>query len=395
MTGRIKRIITEPKAEFARIDAEPSTAQGVFTSWAVPLAAIGPIAGLIGMQVFGVGGFGFHYKPTLMSSIVTALLGYVGALAGVWILTLIVEALAPTFNAVKSRDQAMKLVAYSYTAAWVCGIFQIIPMLGVIGGLLGLYSLYLLFVGLPILMKNPADKTAAYGIASIVAAVVVYFVIGIVVASIAGALAFSTAASMGSGTMTLGSVNSPDGQASVDLGKLNAAAQQIAAAGEQAGKAAENGGNGVAVGNGKIVQPAVLQALLPGSVGGFARTSIESSGGAAAGIGGANAKATYAQGDQSFTLSVTDSGALGSLATLGGALNMQSSKQTADGYEKTEMQGGRMVNEKWSNGDHRGEFSTMVASRFMVEAEGNAPSIDALKGAVAAVDLGKLEALTK
>ncbi len=48
------------------------------------------------------------------------------------------------------------------TAAWVVGIFSLIPMLGILGLLGGLYSLYLLYLGLPVLMKAPPEKALAY-----------------------------------------------------------------------------------------------------------------------------------------------------------------------------------------------------------------------------------------
>jgi hypothetical protein len=88
-------------------------------------------------------------------------------------------------------------------------------------------------------------------------------------------------------------------------------------------------------------------------------------------------------------------GAVGALATLGGAMNVQSSKQTATGYEKTEMVGGAMVSERWNTQSNSGSYGTMVASRFMVSAEGSAPNVDTLKQAVAAVDTGRLAALAK
>ena len=177
MTGRIKRILTEPKAEWPRIAAEPDTAMAVFKRWAVPLAAIPPVAGLIGGQLMG-------YRPPIGSAIATALLGYGAALLGVWVLTLIIEALAPTFRATKSRDEAMKLAAYSWTAAWVAGVLAIIPPLAIIGAIAGLYSLYLLWLGLPVLMRAPEDQKVGYYVAVLVAALVVNFVIGAIVASV-------------------------------------------------------------------------------------------------------------------------------------------------------------------------------------------------------------------
>ena len=150
---------------------------------------------------------------------------------------------------------------------------------------------------------------------------------------------------------------------------------------------------GIASGEGvKAVDPAALQNLLPASIAGWNRTSIEKPRrGRRGGFNGSNARAQFQAGDQSFSLSVTDMGVMGNIATLGGAVNASSSKQTATGYEKTEMQGGNMVSEEWDNQSKSGKYSVMVASRFAVEASGSAPTIDALKGAVAAVDLGQLQ----
>lgn len=194
MVGRIQRLLTTPAIEWQRIAAEPMTVRGIMTGWAAPLAAIGPIAGLIGMQAMGIRVFGIVYRPPLASSITTAVIQYVSALAGVYALALIIDALAPSFGATKNPVQAMKVAAYSSTAAWLAGIFQIIPMLGVLG-LVGLYSFYLLWVGLPLLMRPPADKAATYTIVSIIVAVVVYIVIGVVVAALSSA--FVTAPGIG------------------------------------------------------------------------------------------------------------------------------------------------------------------------------------------------------
>jgi hypothetical protein len=150
-----------------------------------------------------------------------------------------------------------------------------------------------------------------------------------------------------------------------------------------------------ASGTSSAVPVAALQALLPASIGGFTRGDLETQSGGIGGINGSHAEARYTQGDQSFRLSVTDMSAAGSIMSLGGAMNMQSSKRTATGYEKTDMVGGAMVTEKWDNQSHSGTYETMAASRFMVSAEGSAPTIDTLKQAVGSIDTGRLAALAK
>ena len=47
----------------------------------------------------------------------------------IYLMALIVDALAPTFGGEKNFMQSLKLVAYSYTAAWLAGIFQLLGCL--------------------------------------------------------------------------------------------------------------------------------------------------------------------------------------------------------------------------------------------------------------------------
>ena len=76
------------------------------------------------------------------------------------------------------------------------GVFGLIPMLGVLA-ILGLYSFYLLFVGLPILMKTPEDKKVGYFVVTVVLGIVVYFIISAIIGSISMMFIASTAAMSG------------------------------------------------------------------------------------------------------------------------------------------------------------------------------------------------------
>jgi hypothetical protein len=122
-------------------------------------------------------------------AVVSAVLSYGLGLVSVFVMALIIDALAPSFDAQKNQIQALKLVAYSYTGSWVAGVFLIIPILGGLIALLGgLYSLYLMYLGLPKLMKSPPEKTVAYFVVSLVVAIVVYAVLALIVAAIIGTM---------------------------------------------------------------------------------------------------------------------------------------------------------------------------------------------------------------
>ena len=185
---RAKDIIMSPRTEWAVIENEPATIGGIYTSYVMILAAIGPIAGLIGQQVFGLG---YGIKPSLGFSIGTAVITYVMSLIGVYVTALIINALAPSFGGTKDMLRAFKVAAYSSTAAWLAGIFGIVPMLAILA-IVGLYSLYLLYLGLPRLMRVSEDKAMGYTVVVIIAWIVIYvlilFVVGLLVATFFGAL---------------------------------------------------------------------------------------------------------------------------------------------------------------------------------------------------------------
>jgi|GEM_PF-143040 len=383
MVDRIKRIVMSPKTEWPAIEAEPMTLNSIMIGWVLPLAAIGPVAGVIRNLIFPMTVFGVSFRVPLIGSIVQAALAIGLTMLGVWLWSLVLDALAPNFKGTKNPIAALKLVAFSATAAWLCGIFQLTWVTAPLA-ILGLYSAYLFWVGVPVMMKVPDDQRPVYVVVAVLVGIVVNFVVAAVAAALAGMMFVMTP---GAGLTTPGG-SVTIGGTTIDTGKLEAQAATLKAASDKMQASMADGGQ-------KAVDPAALQNLLPASIAGWNRTSVESQGAGAAGLNGSNAKAEFQAGDQNFSLSVTDMGAMGSIATLGGAVNASSSKQTATGYEKTEMQGGNMVSEEWDNQSKSGSYSVMVASRFAVEAKGSAPSMDVLKSAVGATDLGRVQALAK
>ena len=176
LIARVQGILMKPAAEWDVIEGEAATIPGLFTGYACILAAIPPLAAILQGFLF------LHW--TVIPIIVIAALTYVASLAGVYLMGMIIDALAPSFDGQKNPVQAMKLAVYPYTAAWVAGILGIVPVLGILAGLAGLYGLYILYLGLPKLMKCPEDKTIGYFLVSIVVAIVVQLIIGAIIGSI-------------------------------------------------------------------------------------------------------------------------------------------------------------------------------------------------------------------
>ena len=180
LVERARNILLQPGQEWQVINAEAATTADLYRSYIVPLAAIGPVASIIGLSVVGVPiPFFGTYRIPLGTAISHALVSYVLTLAGVYVLAMVINALAPTFAGEKSEIQALKVATYASTAGWLAGVFGLIPALSILG-ILGLYSLYLLYLGLPILMKAPQEKALGYTAVVLVAAIVLFALIGIV-----------------------------------------------------------------------------------------------------------------------------------------------------------------------------------------------------------------------
>jgi hypothetical protein len=179
---RVQRILFQPKQEWQAIDGESTTVGQIYAGYVAPLCAIGPLASLIGMSVFGISiPFAGTLRIPLGSVLASAVIHYVLSLVAVFVLALIIDALAPSFGGQKSSIQSLKVAAYSSTAAWVAGVFGLVPVLSILG-ILGLYSLYLLYLGLPVLMKTPQEKALVYTVVVVVCALLLFFVVGTIAA---------------------------------------------------------------------------------------------------------------------------------------------------------------------------------------------------------------------
>src|SRR5437762_6380181 len=172
LVDRVRNICLTPNTEWPVIAAEPASTGALMTGYVVPLAAIGAIAGFIGGSLVGRSlPYLGTYRVPLMSGLVLAVFTVCMAVVGVFILSFVINALAPTFGAEKNSTQALKVAVYSYTPAWIAGVLQIVPLLGILAIFAAFYGIYLLYLGLPALMKCPADKAIGYTAVVVICAI--------------------------------------------------------------------------------------------------------------------------------------------------------------------------------------------------------------------------------
>ena len=180
MISRVKGIMLEPRVTWKEIDTEFTKSGEVWGKYIIPLAAIGPIAGTIGMLIFGqrIAFTSLTNPVSLTTGISRGVAAYVLGLLSVFVLSRIISLLAPGFGGQRNDVQALKAAAYASTASWLGGIFLLIPALGLVSLIFSLYSLVLLYIGLPIVMKVPQDRAMGYTAVVIIVWIVVFLVVG-------------------------------------------------------------------------------------------------------------------------------------------------------------------------------------------------------------------------
>lgn len=179
---RVQAILLRPKTTWPVIAAESADVASIYSNYLLYVAAIPAVAGFIGLSLVGIGLPNGTYRIPVTTGIVQMVIGYVLSLALVYVLALIVDALAPSFGGTKSQVQALKLIAYGGTAGFVGGIFSLVPALSILGLLAGLYSIYLIYMGVAVTMRCPASKSALFTAVIVVCAVVASLVLGAVTA---------------------------------------------------------------------------------------------------------------------------------------------------------------------------------------------------------------------
>lgn len=359
---RAKALLTRPKEAWPEIDRDMTPSGELFTRYAVPLAALAPVVGFLTGRI-GWNPFSGHFIGQLF----TAVIGYGLSLGSLLVMSFVAAKFAPRFGGEGSPRDAFKLITYSFTPVWLASAVAMIPGLGFVG-LASFYSLYLFFTGIGPMMKVKDDENRKrFGFATIACAI--------------GLNLVTSAVSSGPAWLLGGGPNFQQRETYRIKG------DDFHFDGRRFERELGDAFRGANV---KGVEGTSLQALLPAKLGGFERTSIESSSG---GPGGSNAEATYENGNQEFTLKVVDLAAFGAIARMRDAFRIEQNRQDEDGFEHVSNKDGTFVAEKWDNGDEEGSYTTIVDKRFLIEAKGEASNFDELKRAAASVDAAKLKAL--
>jgi hypothetical protein len=183
---RIQGILLKPKEEWEKIKQQPLSVSDLFTKYVLILVAVPAVAQFIGR---GIIGYSVPFVGWVRSGIGKALLHgifyYVLTVASVYVLGIIINALASSFESKPNQEKAMNLAAFSMTPAWVAGVLYIIPQLSVLVLLASLYGIYIFYLGFSSsIMETPKEKVVGYFAVTIIVSIVLYAVIGLILGAI-------------------------------------------------------------------------------------------------------------------------------------------------------------------------------------------------------------------
>lgn len=380
--ARVKNIILSPSAEWPVIAAEASSASAIYLRYVAPLVAIGVIATFVGQTLVGTsaGPLGMVRVGTF-PGLVHAVLLFGLSFLQVFLISWLVDALATTFGGQPNSLAALKVTAYSFTPGWVAAVLNVIPVLGLLGVLAALYGLYLLYLGLPVLMGNPKEKSVGYTVVLVVCAVILSVLV----------TTLSACAIASIGVVGMGALSGHGGVSDTVAPKADSSG---AASNPQEATSAV----GKVVAGGKDMQPIdfhELKAMLPASLPGMQRTEASGQSGEALGVKGSSASARYSDGTNArIRIEIADLGSMSGLTALAAKFDPNTDKETSTSYERTKRVDGQLVHERYDRNARSGEVGVLIASRFSVTVEGSGVDPPTLTGALKAIDLSSLAAMT-
>ena len=183
LINRVKSILLSPKTEWPVIESEQTDVKTLTLNYLLPLALIPAVAGFIGFGLIGQNVLGFHIGSPGYG-LRYAIVNLVSTIGGAFLTAYIIDLLAPSFGSEKNFLQSFKLVIYSYTPMMVAGVLYIIPSLGILVTLAGLYGLYLLYIGLQPMKKTPDDKKTTYFVVSLIVVILGSIVLSAILSSL-------------------------------------------------------------------------------------------------------------------------------------------------------------------------------------------------------------------
>jgi len=400
MLERAQAILLRPGTTWPVIASEDDSTARIYKTYLIYLAAIPAVSGFIGQSLVGVGAFGVTVRVPIVQGLAGMAVGYALTLALVYGMALVASALAPRFQGQAHVPSAFKLLAYGAMAGMAGGVFSLLPSLAMLGLVAALYSVYLIYQGASVLMRVPPEKAVGYTAALVGCAVL----LGMVVGAASALLMPRGAAGLGGpvgGEGGNAKISVPGTKIVIDSAKAEAALRRMEQAqargnAQEAGKAMGEALSAALGGQGGDPIPAdTLKGLMPATLAGMPRTSVDVRTEGMAGMQFSSVTAQFSEGERMIEVRMLDIGAVPMLA-MGMASWSRSmvDRETAEEVERVYKKDGVFHKEEYRKDGSQSSFAMLLSNGVLLESNGHMPMPD-LKAALQSMPLEPLAALKR
>lgn len=179
--GRVKGMLFAPSYEWALIATEATPASRLYTRFIAPLALLDALVAFLHVT-------SGPERVSFSGGVITASLVFGFGLLGIFLVSVIIDAVAPFFGAVSNRRLASAIAVYASTPIWLATVFVPFPTVWVPLQVLAVtYHTWLLYLGLRLLMKAARDRVLGYATTVVLCTILLEIVFAIASTALGGA----------------------------------------------------------------------------------------------------------------------------------------------------------------------------------------------------------------
>lgn len=155
-------ILFRPHEEWQKIRDRNDTALSHYIRYLILIALLPPVAWYFGSTEIGWTLTGRQIKLVPESAMQIMILFYISILVGIGVLGYMVHWMSETYEAKDSSfSKGVSIAAYTCTPMFICGAIGFYPILWLdilLGVAAACYTVYLLYIGVPIVMEIPKER---------------------------------------------------------------------------------------------------------------------------------------------------------------------------------------------------------------------------------------------
>jgi hypothetical protein len=172
-----KDILLSQNAEWTRIMSEENDKSSLMRYGMMLITVAYAIMFVLSLLFTSGMGMLVSFSATYMITMV--IVQFVLAIVSLYVIPMILGAIAPSFGGKNDSLNALKLFVFVATPSWIGTAVSRLPFLGWLIALAGgVYAIYLFWLHVSEAMSIPEDKKVGYVVVSVLVLAVIFFVIG-------------------------------------------------------------------------------------------------------------------------------------------------------------------------------------------------------------------------